>query len=190
MKSSSSRLFVAGLLASAAAASAAYRDVPREHWAFREVQWVRGTGLIPKSQGARFDGSSGLTRYEMAQVLSGYMRDYYVKRDAIRAELTELEQVGTAHQAEMDELATRQRVVVERLDSGAVPVAEVPPPEVAPGAEAPRPETVTEAATQRAPASGSPGPSLAERLAAMRARIRSTREPGDPRDLRERLERR
>lgn len=174
-------VLVVGLLAAAGVASASYRDVPRKHWAFQEVQWVRGTGLIPDSQGATFQGQKGMSRYQMAQVMSGYMRDYYSKRDSIQAELTDLKQVGAAHAAEMDRLVARQQVVSERIDSGAVPPVVAPKP-----TRAPAPER-TAAAPAPEPSSPS-GPTLAERLAAMRERIRSSREGGDARSERERIQ--
>lgn len=189
------RLFVAGLLAGAACAAAApaYRDVPRQHWAFQEVEWVRTTDLIPDSQGPRFEGQKGMTRYQMAQVLSGYMRDYYSKRDSIQAELTDLKKVGASHQAEMDQLVARQQVVVERLDRGDLPpeAASVPTGEVIASAVAQadvgeEPPAASDA--EAGAGAGAGGASLQDRLAAMRARIRSSREGGDARSLRQQLE--
>jgi hypothetical protein len=155
--------------AGAAAASAAYRDVPRKHWAFQEAQWVRGTGLIPNSQGPNFQGKKGMTRYEMAQVLSGYMRDYYTKRDAIQTELTELKQVGATHDAQMKHLEERQQVVSRKIDSGAVPTEAPPEPE---------PEVEEPVAAAPTPAPSPRGSTLKERLEAMRAKIRASRGGG------------
>lgn len=153
---------LAALLAAAtstapAARAADYRDVPRQHWAFAEVDWARRAGAMPSMDGSDFRGQQALGRYEMATFLAGHMHRYYRKRDQIDAELRRLREVGSEHERQLLEIETRGRQLAARME----------------GAPAPGPEAEAEARVE----SEAPAPlatrteSLRERLARLRAKV-------------------
>ena len=56
--------------ASAATGEAMFADVPTGHWAYAAVAQLKADGLIKGMAADRFDGSSVVTRYQMAQLVA------------------------------------------------------------------------------------------------------------------------
>lgn len=169
-------------------AAPTYRDVPRQHWAFEEVHWIRGREIIPEVSSRDFQGDRTMNRYEMAQTLSNYMKNYYQKRDSIDAELQQLHQVNQEHQQELGMLEERAQDLGERMTAfsafsrlEAVPDQAPEPPRRTSRTRSPTPHRATPppvaAPAPRPPAPrsapSSAGLSFRERLERLRNKVKA-----------------
>lgn len=180
-------------------AAPTYRDVPRQHWAFEEVHWIREREIIPEVSPVEFQGDRTMDRYEAAATLTNYMKNYYQKRDSIDSEIQDLHQADSEHRTELKVLQTRSQNVGERLQKflefsqleavpaqGQVPTARaaLPPRTFNP----PAPVTPPQAApSPRQPPAPTAGLSFRERLERLRAKVKADQEapmappaPADP----------
>ncbi len=62
-----------GSTASAATGEAMFADVPTGHWSYAAVTQLKADGLIKGMSASRFEGSSVVTRYQMAQLVASAM---------------------------------------------------------------------------------------------------------------------
>lgn len=112
-------------LAGAARAAAPFKDIPRNHWAFDEVHWLRADGML-EGWGGEFHGDRKFTRFEMAKVLSRYMKKYDGERQRIEGELGRLRHEDEVQGTRIDELYGRTSQLEARmasLDGGRAPIS-------------------------------------------------------------------
>lgn len=83
-----------------------FNDVPRNHWAFDEVHWLRADGML-EGWGGKFYGNRKFTRYEMATVLTRYMKKYDAERERVEGELDDLRVEDSRQQGQIKELYSK-----------------------------------------------------------------------------------
>jgi len=47
-----------------------FTDVPRDHWAYEDLEYLNARGIIPGLPGGLYEGDSALTRYDAAAMIS------------------------------------------------------------------------------------------------------------------------
>lgn len=160
------------LAAGPAMAAGSFNDIPKGHWAFEEVHWLRADGML-EGWGGKFHGDKTFTRYEMSQVLGRYMKKYYTDRDKVQAELTQ-------HRSQITHLSGRTAALERKMGMkpGAAPA--MAPPRMAPSAPAVSapPSSLEQAlygggggAPASAPSSDSGGMSMRDRIQQIRDRL-------------------
>ena len=100
-----------------------FTDVPRDHWAYADLEYLNARGIITGLPGGRFEGDTAMTRYDAAAMISRaikYMQnngesvtfeDLNVVRDlfyALSGDVTILQsQIGTSPGADFSTLENR-----------------------------------------------------------------------------------
>lgn len=194
------RVLAAALLVAAVgdiAAEDRFKDIPRDHWAFEEVHWLRADGML-EGWGGEFHGDGTFNRYEMSQVLYRYMQKYYAERDRVDGELQRLESQDAQHREAIGDL--RQRTAALEQGAGMAPgavaapvapprpnraaVERMPaaPPMPPPESEMRPPIEVADSGPAQPAATAMPSGSmsLAERIAALKARVSARRRGEEP----------
>lgn len=94
--------------------AAEFKDVPKKHWAFEEVHWLRADGML-EGWGGKFHGGRQFTRYEMAKVLGRYMGKYEAEKAKVEKQLGELRSEDQQQRARLDDLGGRTSALERRL---------------------------------------------------------------------------